>query len=62
MTSWILGIVAVCFALLGLVLASNAIDLGMSTFGFGLLGFGVFFVFWLMRDHFNEQQRAGPSA
>jgi hypothetical protein len=60
MTSWILGIFAVLFALLGAVLASQAIDIGMSTFGFGLFGFGVFFVYWLVKDHFDEQERVRP--
>lgn len=60
MTTWIFGIVAALFALLGIVLASRAIDIGMATFGFGLLVFGIFFIYWLMRDHFNEQDRAHP--
>jgi hypothetical protein len=60
MTSWILGAVSVLFALLGAVLASHAIDIGMSTFGFGLFGFGVFFVYWLMKDHFDERERDRP--
>ncbi len=62
MTSWILGAAAVLFALLGTVLASRAIDIGMSTFGFGLVGFGVFFVYWLIKDHFDEQERATEEA
>jgi hypothetical protein len=58
MTSWILGIVSVLFSLLGAVLASRAIDVGMTTFGFGLFVFGIFFVYWLVKDHFDEQERA----
>jgi hypothetical protein len=58
MTSWILGIVTGIFALLGAVLASHAIDIGMATFGSGLAVFGVFFVFWLLKDHFDEAERA----
>jgi hypothetical protein len=58
MTSWIFGAFAVVLALLGTILASRAIDIGMATFGIGLLIFGVFFVFWLMKDHYDEQKRA----
>ncbi|MBV8651131.1 MAG: hypothetical protein JO255_06655 [Alphaproteobacteria bacterium] len=57
MISWILGIVAGLFALLGAVLASHAIDIGMATFGFGLAVFGTFFIFWLVKDHFDEDER-----
>ena len=58
MTSWILGIVAALIALLGIILASHALDIGMTTFGFGLVVFGVGFVFWLIKDHWDEAERA----
>jgi hypothetical protein len=60
MNTWIFGFVSTLFALLGAVLASRAIDIGMSTFGFGLFGFGIFFVYWLMKDHFDQQARNRP--
>lgn len=58
MSAWILGIFAVAAALLGAVLAANALDIGISTFGFGLIGFGIWFVFWLINDHFDEEERS----
>ena len=58
MTSWILGIVAALIALLGIILASHALDIGMTTFGFELVVFGVGFVFWLIKDHWDEAERA----
>ncbi|HUH84945.1 MAG TPA: hypothetical protein VLX85_10050 [Stellaceae bacterium] len=57
MSSSIFGVFAALLALLGVVLAANAIDVGMMTFGFGLLVFGVWFVFWLIKDHWDEQER-----
>ncbi len=60
MTSSLLGIFAVLLALLGAVLASRAIDTGMFTFGLGLIGFGVFFVYWLTKDHFDHRDEASP--
>jgi hypothetical protein len=58
MTYWLFGILAVVFGLLGAVLASRAIDIGMYTFGLGLVGFAVLLVFWLAKDHFDEQERS----
>ena len=58
MTSWIFGIVATLIALLGIILASHALDIGMTTFGFGLVVFGVGFVVWLIKDHWDEAERA----
>ena len=58
MTSWIFGIVATLIALLGIILASHALDIGMTTFGFGLVVFAVGFVFWLIKDHWDEAERA----
>lgn len=58
MTGWIFGALAVLFALLGAILASNALDIGMATFGIGLIVFGVGFGFWLIKDAFDQQERA----
>lgn len=58
MSRWIFGTLSILFALLGAVLASRAIDTGMFTFGLGLIGFGVFFAFWLMKDGFDQAERA----
>jgi hypothetical protein len=61
-TSWIFGIFAGLIALLGVILAANALDIGMATFGAGLIVFGVGFVMWLIKDHWDEAERAstGP--
>jgi hypothetical protein len=58
MTAWLLGILAGFFAVLGAVLAAGAVDTGMFTFGLGLVGFGVLFVFWLIKDHFDTAERS----
>ena len=46
------------FAMLGAYLASRAIDVGMLTFGFLLLGFGILYGFWLIKDYFDQEERA----
>lgn len=56
--SWIFGIFAGLGALLGAVLASRAADAGMLTFGLGLVVFGAFLIFWLIKDHYDEEERA----
>ncbi len=58
MTNGSFGVVAVLLALLGAVLASRAIDVGMMTFGLGLIGFGLLFAFWLMKDYWDERERS----
>jgi hypothetical protein len=62
MSSSIFGVFAALLALLGVFLAAKAIDIGMMTFGFGLLIFGVWLVFWLIKDHWDEQERGRPRA
>jgi hypothetical protein len=58
MSALFLGTLAVLLGLLGAVLAANAIDIGMYTFGFGLIGFALVYVFWLVKTHFDEQERS----
>jgi len=53
MNAWVIGGVVSLFGVLGLVLASGALDTGMYHFGFALFGFAVFFVFWLIKTHFD---------
>jgi hypothetical protein len=62
MTGWIFAVIAALLALLGAVLASHAVDIGMATFGFGLIVFGVWLGFWLMKDYWDELERTRPRA
>jgi hypothetical protein len=55
MSNWIVGIVSGSFGLLGLFLASRAVDDGMYVFGFALLVFGIFMVFWLIKQAFDAR-------
>jgi hypothetical protein len=41
-------------ALLGLFTAAKAQDIGMSIFGFGLIGLGLLCVFHTLKTHFDE--------
>ncbi len=43
-------------ALLGLVMAAAARDVGITIFGWGLLFFGVLNVFNLIKLHYDEQE------
>lgn len=56
MTSWIVGIVCGLFALLGAVLASHAMDDGMTLFGFGLIVFGIWMVFFLIKKGYDQRE------
>jgi len=56
--TWFFGIFALVAGLLGAVLASRAIDIGMLTFGLGLVVFAAFLIFWLLKDHFDEEERS----
>ena len=60
MIDWILGLVMAVLAVLGLVLASGAYDIGMYTFGLLLFAFGVFFDFWLVKKSFDTKERQVP--
>lgn len=57
MSYWLFGILAGIFGLIGAVLASGALDIGMLTFGLGLVAFAVVLVFWLIKDNFDERER-----
>ena len=56
MMDWILGGCMTVLAVLGLVLAANAYDNGMYTFGLGLFAFGIFFDFWLVKKSFDAKE------
>ncbi len=62
MSQWIVGIVSGLFGLLGLFLASHAVDDGMSVFGFALFAFGVLMVFWLTKKAFDAGEAADAEA
>jgi hypothetical protein len=53
MSYWIAGAVSGLFGLLGLFLASRAVDDGMYVFGFALFGFGILMVFSMMKQAFD---------
>ena len=57
---WLTGLVMVVLAMMGLKLAADAKDIGMTIFGSGLFVFGVLFVFGLLKsfaDRFYETQQ-----
>jgi len=62
MSHWIVGFVSGLLGLLGIFLASRAVDAGMYVFGFALLGFGILMVFWLMRHAFDTSEAASRRA
>lgn len=43
-------------ALLGLFTAAKAQDIGMSIFGFGLIGFSLFCIFHTIKTHFDQAE------
>lgn len=53
LSSWLVGAATVLLAVLGLFLASRAVDPAMTIFGFGLLVFGVLFIFKLIGRAFD---------
>lgn len=53
MSALVIGSLVSILGLLGLFLASHAIDTGMYHFGFALFGFALFYVFWLIKTHFD---------
>ncbi len=54
MTNWIVGIVCGIFALLGAFLAAGALDDGMFVFGLGLIVFGVWMIYFLIKKRYDE--------
>jgi len=57
MASWLIGSIFSILGIFGTVLAANAVDAGMYSFGLGLLAFGVLIDFWLIKDHFDMEER-----
>ena len=50
----IVGLLMVVFGLVGLILASGAMDNEMYVFGFSLFGFACLFLLGLLRRHFDR--------
>ncbi len=48
---------AVLAALAGLFTAAASQDIGLSIFGYGLMGFGVFFALNMVKRHFDQAER-----
>ena len=57
MVALIIGVFVTLCGLLGAVLAANAMDIGMYSFGLGLIGFAVVVDFWLTKEYFDELER-----
>ena len=55
---YVIGTMMVIFAVIGIVLAGNALDLEMRVFGLSLAAFAVLFVFGQIRRHHNAVDRA----
>jgi hypothetical protein len=56
MSHWIMGIMSVLFALIGLFLAAGAHDTGIFIFGLGLFGSGVLFAWWMIKTAYDEEE------
>jgi hypothetical protein len=48
------------FGLLGLFVASRALDSGIYFFGFALFALAVFFQFWTIKRHFDDAEARLP--
>ncbi len=57
-SNWIIGIVSGLFGLLGLFLAANAVDLGITVFGFGLFAFGILMIFGIIKTSHDAAHHA----
>jgi heme O synthase-like polyprenyltransferase len=56
---WLFGLLAALAALLGLLIAGTASDLGMSLFGWGLLVYGVLYTYWTIKRAFDKAEQGG---
>ncbi len=56
----IIGLMMTAFGLIGLILASGAMDAGIYVFGLSLFGFACVFVLGLLRRHFDRLDAARP--
>lgn len=54
----IVGLLMIVFSLIGLFLAAGAHDNEMYVFGLSLAGWGIVFVFGLIRRHYDELDAA----
>lgn len=54
MSAYIIGALVLLLGVVGGYASSRAIDVGMFTYGIGLAVFAIFFVFWLIKDHFDK--------
>ena len=54
----IVGLLMAALGLIGLLLASGAMDDAIYVFGFSLFGFACLFNFGLLRRHFDQQEAA----
>lgn len=54
----VVGALVVVFALIGLMLASHALDIEMSIFGWSLAAFSLIFLFGLIRRYFDRESAA----
>jgi len=61
MIEWILGLALTFLGLVGLFLAAGAYDIGMHFFGIALIVFAVLFDFWLVKKHFDAEERAAAA-
>ncbi len=52
----VIGVMMTIFGLVGLWLASGALDVEMSIFGLSLAGFACLFVLGLVRRHFDRAE------
>jgi len=61
-SSLVVGAIVLVLGLVGLILASGAVDIEMYVFGLSLAGFSAVFGFGLIRTHYDRleaAQRAG---
>ena len=56
MSAVIIGSLVSLLGLFGLILAGGAIDRGMYHFGLALFGFGLLYVFWLIKRYFDTAE------